>query len=105
MGSGVTTRRVGPSAARAVDPQRAESDRVGRDAGVSNAVDDPLDGERPLPLGVEVAVDARGHPGTLQPGDARARPAVLVERRVMPEDLERHARGPQRRRGLEGMVE
>src|SRR5689334_11555782 len=64
------------------DAQGAESDRVGGDAGVADAVDRPLHGERPLPLGVEVAVDAGGHAGALELGDARPGAAVLVERGI-----------------------
>src|SRR5579875_1514021 len=81
--------RAGPvGKGRPADPERPEPDRVGGDAGVADPVDVALDGERPLTLDVQVPVDAGGDTRPLATVDAGAGTAVLVEWRVVPEDVE-----------------
>ena len=65
----------------------------------------PLHGQGPLPLDVDVAVDAGRDPGGFEPLDAWAGSTVLVERGVVPEDVERLAANPEPRSVLQGAVE
>src|SRR3954451_6023707 len=73
------------------DPQGPEADRVGGDAVVADAPDVAPPGVRTLALDVQAAVDAAGAARRLEPLDARARAAVLLEGGVVPEDVERLA--------------
>src|SRR5438874_8664365 len=70
-----------------IDPERPKADRVGGDEMIADAVDLTLNGQGPLPLNVQVAVDAGRHPGGLEPLDARAGSAVWIEGGIVPEDV------------------
>ena len=80
---------VGSSRAGDQSTEGTEADRVGGHACVADPPDGPLDGEGPLPLGVEVAIDAGRHARPLEVARRRARAAMLVEGGVVPEDVER----------------
>ena len=93
------------STPRAVDPKGAKTDGVGGDAGVTHPSDQALRRQGPLPLNVEMAVNAGGHSGVLEFLDGGAGALVLVERRIVPEDVERHSRLSEGRGRFEGAIQ
>src|SRR5262249_4938998 len=88
-----------------IDTQGTKADCVGRDAGVTDTGDCTLHGQRPLPFGMKVPVNAGRHTGLLEPGDATTGAAMLIEGGIMPEDVERLVTAAEPVSGLERLVE
>lgn len=87
------------------DAQGPEANRVSRDTVIPHAVPQALDGRGPLSFRVEVAVNTGVDACRFQALDTRPGRPSLVERRIMPEDVQRHPRRAERGSLSEGLIQ